>query len=167
MYGQVNDTAQVVDEARVTSGFGPRFPSTRRGAVDYEQVGYGASAQGRQWLGDLDDGMLLTFGASYKTDYFDMQRDRTETNTVTGEPVPSEFIFPSKYFPESDLAEVGVYLQGEIRFGRITLVPGVRYDHYAPRRQSGRPHLRRGPQPRGGRLLRRRPVAEGRPGGAG
>ena len=131
VYGQLNDTAQVVDEERVTSGFGPTFPSVRRGTVDYEQVGYGASAQGQQWLGGLDDGMLLTFGASYKTDYFDMQRDRTETDTLTGEPVPSEFIFPSKYFPESDLAEAGVYLQGEIRLGRITLVPGVRYDHYS------------------------------------
>ncbi len=131
VYGQFNDTAQVVDEDRVTSGFGPTFPSVRRGTLDYEQAGYGGSAQGRQWLGGIDDGMLLTFGASYKTDYFDMRRDRTETNTVTGEPVPSEFIFPNKYFPESDLAEAGVYLQGEIRFGRVTLVPGARYDHFS------------------------------------
>ena len=131
VYGQFNDTAQVVDETRVTSGFGPTFPSTRRGTVDYEQAGYGASAQGRHWLGDPDDGLLLTFGASYKTDYFDMLRDRTETDTLTGEPVPSEFIFPDKYFPESDLAEAGVYLQGEVRFGRVTLVPGVRYDHFS------------------------------------
>ena len=131
VYGQLNDTAQVVDEERITSGFGPAFLSVRRGTVDYEQVGYGGSAQGQHWLGGLDDGMLLTFGASYKTDYFDMLRDRTETNTVTGAPVPSEFIFPGKYFPESDIAEAGVYLQGEIRFGRVTLVPGVRYDHYS------------------------------------
>ena len=131
VYGQFNDTAQIVDEDRMTFGFGPAFGSMRHGTVDYEQVGYGGSAQGQQWLGGLDDGMLLTFGASYKTDYFDMQRDRTEADTVTGEPVPSEFIFPSKYFPESDLAEVGVYLQGEIRFGRVTVVPGLRYDHFS------------------------------------
>ena len=131
VWGQLNDTAQVVDEARVTSGFGPTFPSVRRGTLDYEQAGYGGSVQGRQWLGDPDGGLMLTFGASYKTDYFDMLRDRTETDTLTGEPVPSEFIFPDKYFPESDLAEAGVYLQGEVRFGRLTLVPGVRYDHFS------------------------------------
>ena len=131
VYGQFNDTAQVVDEARVTSGFGPTFTSTRRGTLDYEQAGYGGSVQGQQWLGDPDDGLMLTFGASYRTDYFDMLRDRTETDTVTGAPVPSEFIFPDKYFPESDVAEAGAYLQGEIRFGRITLVPGVRYDHFS------------------------------------
>ena len=131
VYGQFNDTAQIVDEERMTSGFGPPFPSTRHGTLDYEQVGYGGSVQGQQWLGDLDNGMLITFGASYKTDYFDILRDRTETDTVTGQPVAHEFIFPTKYFPESDVVEAGVYVQGEIRLGRITLVPGVRYDHYS------------------------------------
>ena len=131
LYGQFNDTAQVVDEDRLTSGFGPTFPSMRHGSLDYEQVGYGGSAQGQQWLGDPDNGTLITFGASYKTDYFDMQRDRTEIDTATGQPVATDLVFPSKYFPESDVVEAGAYLQGEIRFGRITLVPGVRYDHFS------------------------------------
>ena len=131
VYGQRNDTAQVLDEARMTTGFGPPFSSTRHGTVDYEQVGYGGSAQGQHWLGGPDDGMLVTFGGSYKTDYFDMQRHRTETDTATGRPVPTDLIFPTKYFPESDVVEAGTYLQGEIRFGRLTLVPGVRYDHFS------------------------------------
>ena len=131
VYGQFNDTAQAVDEARTTFGFGPPFGSLRRGDVVYEQVGYGGSAQGQHWLGSLDDGMLLTFGASYRTDCFDMQRDRTETNTATGLPVRTSLIFPTKYFPESDVVEAGAYLQGEFRFGRVTLVPGLRYDHFA------------------------------------
>ena len=131
LYGQFNDTAQVVDEDRMTSGFGPTFPSMRHGSLDYEQVGYGGSAQGQQWLGDPDNGTLITFGASYKTDYFDMQRDRTEIDTATGQPVATDLVFPSKYFPESDVVEAGAYLQGEIRFGRISLVPGVRYDHFS------------------------------------
>ena len=114
----------------MTFGFGPPIPSMRRGTVDHEQVGYGGSAQGQQWMGGPDNGMLVTFGVSYKTDYFDMERDRTETNTATGQPVPTSLIFPSKYFPESDIVEAGTYLQGDIRFGRVTLVPGVRYDHF-------------------------------------
>ena len=131
VYGQFNDTAQIVDEERMTFGFGPPTPSMRHGTVDHEQVGYGASAQGQQWVGGPDDGMLVTFGASYKTDYFDMQRDRTEVNAATGQPVPTSLIFPTKYFPESDVVEAGAYLQGEIRFGRVTVVPGVRYDHFS------------------------------------
>ncbi len=131
VYGQFNDTAQIVDEERLTFGFGPPTPSMRHGTVDHEQVGYGASAQGQQWVGGPDDGMLVTFGASYKTDYFDMQRDRAEVNATTGQPVPTSLIFPTKYFPESDVVEAGAYLQGQIRFGRVTVVPGVRYDHFS------------------------------------
>ena len=131
VYGQFKDTAQTVDQERTTFGFGPPIPSMRRGTVDHEQVGYGGSAQGQQWLGGLDNGMLVTFGVSYRTDYFDMERNRAETNTATGQPVPTSLIFPTKYFPESDVVEAGTYLQGEIRFGRVTLVPGVRYDHFS------------------------------------
>ncbi len=131
VYGQFADTAQALDEERMTMGFGPPFSSTRHGTVDKEQVGYGGSAQGQHWLGGPDDGMMVTFGASYKTDYFDMLRDRSEFYVATGQPVRTSLIFPSKYYPESDIVEAGAYLQGDIRFGRITLVPGVRYDHFS------------------------------------
>ena len=131
VYGQLNDTSQVMDRQRLTFGFGPPTPSHRHGTVDYEQVGYGGSAQGQHWLGGLDDGVRLTFGASYKTDAFDILRDRTETNTRTGAPVPTRLIFPTKYFPESDVVEAGSYVQAELQLGRFTLVPGVRYDHFA------------------------------------
>ena len=131
VYGQFADTAQALDEERMTMGFGPPFSSTRQGTVDKEQVGYGGAAQGQHWLGGADDGMMVTFGASYKTDYFDMLRDRSEFNVATRQPVRTSLIFPSKYYPESDIVEAGAYLQGDIRFGRITLVPGVRYDHFS------------------------------------
>ena len=131
VYGQFADTAQALDEERMTMGFGPPFSSTRHGTVDKEQVGYGGSAQGQHWLGGPDDGMMVTFGASYKTDYFDMLRDRSEFYVATEQPVRTSLIFPSKYYPESDIVEAGAYLQGDIRFGRITLVPGVRYDHFS------------------------------------
>ena len=131
VYAQLADTAQVLDEERMTTGFGPPFSSARHGTLEKEQVGYGGSAQGQHWLGWAGDGMMVTFGASYKTDYFDMLRDRSEFNVATGLPVRTSLIFPSKYYPESDLVEAGAYLQGDIRLGRITLVPGVRYDHFS------------------------------------
>ena len=131
VYGQFNDTSQVIDRERMTFGFGPPVPSLRHGTIDYEQTGYGAGAQGQKWLGDPGDGVLVTAGASFKIDYFDILRDRTETHRVTGAPVPTSLIFPSKYFPESDVAEAGAYLQAEIQLGdRVTVVPGVRYDHF-------------------------------------
>ena len=130
LYGQFNDTSQVVDRQRMVFSFGPPTASHRHGTIDHEQVGYGGSAQGQHWLGGLDNGVRLTFGASYKADRFDMLRDRSEVNTRTGAPVPTSLLFPDKYYPESDVAETGSYFQAEAQLGRVTLVPGVRYDHY-------------------------------------
>ena len=130
VHGQFNDTSQVIDRERMTFGFGPPLPSRRHGTLDYEQVGYGGSLQSQQWLGEPDGGVLITAGASYQNDYFDILRDRTETHTITGEPVRTSLIFPTKYFPESTVTEAGAYLQAELQFGRLTLVPGVRYDHF-------------------------------------
>ena len=129
VYGQFNDTSQVVDRERLTFTFGPPTPSHRHGTIDFEQVGYGGSAQGQHWVGGLEDGVRLTFGVSYKTDGFDMLSDRSEINTRTGEPVRTSLVFPSKYFPESVVVEAGLYFQAELQLGRLTLMPGVRYDH--------------------------------------
>ena len=131
LYGQFNDTGQVVDRERMTFGFGPPFPSQRHGTLEFEQVGYGTSLQGQQWLGDPERGVMITAGASYRHAYFDILRDRTETHGVTGEPVRTSLIFPTKYFPESTVSEAGGYLQAEFQFGRLSFVPGVRYDHFA------------------------------------
>ena len=130
VYGQFNDTSQVIDRERMTFGFGPPLPSLRHGTLDYEQAGYGGSVQGQQWLGDSDGGLLITAGASYTSDHFDILRDRMETHAVTGAPVRTSLIFPTKYFPESNVAETGAYLQGELQLGRVTFVPGVRFDHF-------------------------------------
>ena len=131
IYGQRNDTFQVVDRERMTFGFGPPIHSTRRETVDFEQIGYGGSGRGQKWLGGPSNGVLVTFGASYQTDTFDILRDRSELNVRTAAPVPTSLIFPNKYFPESDVAESGTYVQAELQFGRVTLVPGVRYDHFS------------------------------------
>ena len=131
VYGQFNDTSQVVDRERLTFAYGPPTLSHRHGTIDFEQVGYGGSAQVQHWLGRLEDGVRLTFGASYKTDGFDMLSDRSEINTRTGEPVRTSLIFPSKYFPQSVVVEAGSYFQAELQLGRLTLIPGVRYDRFS------------------------------------
>ena len=131
LHGQFNDTSQVVDRERVTFGFGPPLPSLRHGTLDYEQGGTGGSAQGQHHLGDPAGGVLLTAGAGFQSDYFDILRDRTETHAVTGAPVRTSLIFPTKYFPESTVTESGAWLQAEFRYGRLSFVPGVRYDRFA------------------------------------
>ena len=76
--------------------------------------------------------VLLTFGGSYKHNAFDMIRDRIDVNAATGAIIPTtNLILPSKYFPKSDVGESGAYVQAEMKLGRLTLVPGVRYDRFS------------------------------------
>ena len=131
VYSQRNDTAQVVDDRRSTRGFGSPVEAARHGTVDFDQAGAGGSVQGQKRLGDPERGVRLTFGASYKTDHFDILRDATEIDVVTGAEIPPRQTYPTKYFPESDIVEAGSYAQGEIQLGRFTIVPGIRYDRFA------------------------------------
>ena len=131
VHGQANDTSQVIDRERLTLVDGAMVPTLRHGTLDYEQIGYGGSLQIREQLAGPRDGVLLTAGGSFTSDRFDILRDRTETRAGSGEPVPTDLIFPTKYFPASGVAEAGAYLQAEFLLGRVTLVPGVRYDRFA------------------------------------
>ena len=130
IHGQANDTAQIIDRDRLTLLDGSLVPTLRHGTLHYEQVGYGGSAQVRERLPGPGDGVLLTAGGGYTRDAFDILRDRTETYASSGARVPTDLIFPTKYFPESTVAEAGAYLQAELQLGRVTLVPGLRYDHF-------------------------------------
>ncbi|MEM7479977.1 MAG: TonB-dependent hemoglobin/transferrin/lactoferrin family receptor [Acidobacteriota bacterium] len=134
-YVTQTETTQVVDELRINTVtlFGP--PSVQRvarsGSFEFEQEGFGAEAQFRKTLGQSVE-HRLTYGLSLRRDTFDVLRDREDIDLDTGALVPSSLIFPTKYFPESDVDEYGLYLQDEIELanGRLLLVPGVRYDRY-------------------------------------
>ena len=165
VYGQFNDTAQIVDEERMTFGFGPPFGSMRHGTVDYEQAGYGGSAQGQQWLGGADNGVLVTFGASYKTDYFDMRRDRAETNTATGQPVRTSLIFPTSTFLKATSSRRGPISRARSGSAGSPWCPACAYDHFSLDANQADPVFVASLNPRR-RLLRRGPLAEDRPGGA-
>ena len=130
VHAQTNDTSQVIDRRRRTLVDGALVPTLRRGALDYEQAGRGAAAQVRERLPGPGGGVLVTAGGSYTADRFDMLRDRRETFAASGEPAPSDLIFPTKYFPESRVSEAGAYAQAEFPLGRVTLTPGLRYDRF-------------------------------------
>ncbi len=130
LYGQFSDTNQTVDEFRAPAGPTPAL--NRRATLDYTQDSYGGTLQGKKAIGAGDDAVLLTFGGSYKHHTFDMIRDRLDLNATTGAVVPvTNLILPTKYFPESAVGETGTYVQAELRRGRLTLLPGVRFDHFS------------------------------------
>ena len=131
IHGQANHTSQVIDRKRLTLVEDALVPTLRHGTLEYEQVGYGGSVELREQLPGPREGVLLTAGGSFTTDRFDILRDRSETFADGGGPVPTDLIFPTKYFPASVVSEAGAYAQAEFLLGRVSLVPGVRFDNFA------------------------------------
>jgi hemoglobin/transferrin/lactoferrin receptor protein len=130
-FAQSSTTDQVIDEVRATTTGASTSTINRSGTLNYEQKSLGGALQGRKAFGRDQRVWLTTFGASYKRHLFDMLRDRVDVNAATGAVVPqTALILPSKYFPKSDVGETGVYAQVEAKIGRLTIVPGIRYDRF-------------------------------------
>ena len=127
-YYQEADTDQVTDEIRE----GSLGLSRRNGLLTFDQETLGFEFEGRKGLG-RSDRQVLTYGLTLQNETFDQLRDRTEVLLATGEPVPTQLVFPTKYFPESDVQEAGAFVQAEFDLwnSRLRLIPGVRYDRYA------------------------------------
>lgn len=124
------DTAQNVAEHRLTASFGPAIESNRSGDLWFEQKTFGADMNGLVEMGKGDSfSSSIYFGGSFLIDEFDMLRDRVE-HDLSGRAVPTRLVFPSKYFPQTETEETGVYTQAELRWNRLTLIPGVRYDRF-------------------------------------
>ncbi len=127
-FAQASDTTQVVRELRTA---GPARIA-RLGTLDYDQDTYGATALSRTLLVVRGHDVQATLGTSYEHHRFDMLRDRLDIDARTGAVVPPVgLILPTTYFPASDVGEGGAFAQAEVRFGRLTLVPGLRYDRFS------------------------------------
>lgn len=126
-YWQDADTEQVTDELRGNAA----GPSQRDGLLTFDQETFGVEAEVRKAL-DRKSVQVLTYGFSLRRDSFDQLRDRSEFFLDSGQPVPTTLAFPSKYFPQSDVEELGLFVQGELQlFGdRLRVVPGLRFDRY-------------------------------------
>ncbi|MEM7355231.1 MAG: TonB-dependent hemoglobin/transferrin/lactoferrin family receptor [Acidobacteriota bacterium] len=126
-YLQEADTEQITDSVR--QGF--LGQSQRDGLVSFDQETFGLEAEVRKAFGSQGD-QSLTYGLLLRRDNFDGLRDRTEFVIGSGIPVPTSLTFPTKYFPESEVEELGLFAQGELSFGdgRVRLIPGLRFDRF-------------------------------------
>ena len=126
-YWQRADTEQVTDSRH--QGF--LGESQRDGLLTFDQESFGFEAEVRKAF-DAQGEDSLTYGLLLRRDRFDGLRDRSEAVIATGRPVPTTLTFPTKYFPESDVDELGLFVQAELTFGRdrVRLIPGLRFDRF-------------------------------------
>ncbi|HEV8578336.1 MAG TPA: TonB-dependent hemoglobin/transferrin/lactoferrin family receptor [Thermoanaerobaculia bacterium] len=138
LYGQDSESEQHTVERRVTTQGGSVLGPIRTTSVDrfglltFEQRRLGGEAQMMRYVEVRSVPVLFTYGASAGRDSFDQLRNRRDVNLATGATVPGALPFPTKYFPESEVTELGAYLQAELELagGRLRLTPGLRFDRF-------------------------------------
>lgn len=126
LYRQDSETTQVTDEARANR-------SHRHREFNFDQRVYGAQAQFDKGLTSGAVEHALTWGLDGAWTEIRQKRDGYQVlaNGSTSTTILPD-AFPVRDFPISRTTELGLYAQDEMRVaqGRLSLVPGVRVDHY-------------------------------------
>lgn len=127
VYGQETASEQLTRERRVTAS-----QIERTGRMTFDQDRLGGEAQLLRSFDVRETPVLLTYGLSASRDRFEQLRDRRDVNLATGNPVPGVLPFPTRYFPASEVLELGGYLQAQIQLldGRLQVTPGLRFDRF-------------------------------------
>lgn len=76
---------------------------------------------------------LLTYGLDFKRLENKNLRNGSEVISATGTPAPAApgaETFPLSDFPDPNTISIAAFIQDNIRLGRWSLLPGLRYDHY-------------------------------------
>ncbi|WP_312914035.1 TonB-dependent hemoglobin/transferrin/lactoferrin family receptor [Stenotrophomonas sp.] len=126
VYRQDSETTQVTDEGRVNG-------SRRHREFNFDQRVYGAQAQFNKAVqtGTVEHALTWGFDGAWteirqKRDGFQVLGNGTVSSNISPDS------FPVRDFPISKTTELGLYVQDEMRLadGRLSLVPGLRVDHY-------------------------------------
>lgn len=120
LYYRAAKTQQYSYETGASSGptIRPRFRD-----IEYKDsiVGGGVLAESTLTTGTVKHKLMYGFDASVAT--LQMSASGTGWTTCTG----TQYC---EYFPKTEYSVFGAYLQDEMRFGALSVVPGLRYDGY-------------------------------------
>lgn len=80
----------------------------------------------------------FTYGASIEHQKISRPRDRYDVSLPSGQitrsiaayPGAPPELFPNKNYPDSKLTTFGAFVQDEITFGNLSIMPAVRYDYF-------------------------------------
>lgn len=130
---QTDESRQSTSESRLSVSPSRTTEVRRDGVLTFEQRSIGGELRLSKTVRTDSVSHALILGGSVAVDSFDQVRLRTDTNAATGAQVPSfPLVFPSKYFPRSDVTNVAAFIQDSIAFqgDRIRVTPGVRIDRF-------------------------------------
>jgi len=131
---EVNRREQTTQER--ASYFGPVPPveptRLRRSDFKFIQPIIGGEAQFNSNVDILGYVNRLTYGSTLEYQTVTRPRDRQETNLLTGTTtnVVAGETFPNKNFPDTGILQFGAYVQDELRFGALSILPAARIDYY-------------------------------------
>jgi len=131
-YAQKSETTQDTFEDRAataTAGAKQRF---RR--FEFDQRVFGAEATIRKSLSTGSVTHAITYGADVSRTRTEEERNGYQRDVATGEitNVVLPDTFPVHDFPPTDTTAAALFAQDEIRLAddRLSLIPGLRFDHY-------------------------------------
>lgn len=115
LYRQNTNNAQLGRETRSTN------PMLRTRATNYAEDTLGANVQFESHLGS-QMAHRIVYGLDAST--------TDVTSFKDGFNSAPPFFNPNKSFPDTDYRLYGAFVQGEFRYGALTVLPGLRYDRY-------------------------------------
>jgi hemoglobin/transferrin/lactoferrin receptor protein len=98
----------------------------------YQEDVFGAEVQIESNFKTGDVAHRLVYGTEISNTKVSRLRDGFQENLTTGvqSPTVGPDTFPVKDFADTDNSRFGIYLQDEITLGKLTIIPGIRYDSY-------------------------------------
>ena len=145
---QETDASQYTEQTRTSYSFlNPRDPRTyggttalRESTFDFDQQTLALNLNLRKTIATGSFTHSLAYGANLEETDTQRPRNRCDEEVASGQtscrisayPFAAPEVFPNKTVPDTSTTRSGIYLQDEIAFGkgRLTLIPGARYDRY-------------------------------------